>query len=103
MVLRDDDLRHLSAGQIGAEGMLHAWALVRGRERQDQRRAGIVVPYLGCIDLVPVALFPRFKKEIDSCASGTFSLRPLSAPSFTEIATLRMWGEMQTGNDVGSR
>lgn len=61
MALRNDDQRHLSAGKVGAEGMIHAWALVRGRERQDQWRAGIEVPYLGCIDLVLLALFARFK------------------------------------------
>ena len=65
---RHDGLRLLADAEVGAETQVtHAVAIVA--QRQFQRRAGIVMPDLVGIDLVPVRAFAGLQQEVDRRAA----------------------------------
>ncbi len=75
VIPRHDDLRRLTAGEVGAEDVILRRPRLGCGQRQDQGPARVEMPDLGRIDPVPMARLARLQQEVDAGARRAASSR----------------------------
>jgi hypothetical protein len=101
-----DNLRRLPMEDVRAQTRLPRRRAVVQRLRERQRRAGVVVPDLGRVDLVPVRPADgAFEEVVDGGADGAVAARHEGrvAERLNEVALLRIGRQVELGDDLAGR
>src|SRR5262249_38766695 len=101
-VSRHDRLRALAGEEIGAQRHALDRALRAGGDLEPQRRAGVIMPDLDGIDLVPMGALAMREQEIDRGRSRTRAAhRSRVAEGLAIVSALGMRLELEQSNHLG--
>src|SRR6202045_1605099 len=100
----DNDLRSCAPHEVGSESQPCCRARIMQRNLQFKSGAGMIVPDLHSIDLVPAGALTSRQQEINGarCGPRIADLEPI-AKGFTKMATFGMRLEIEQLNHLGRR
>src|SRR5580692_8340108 len=100
----DNDLGSCAPHEVGSESQPCCRARIMQRYLQLKRGAGMIVPDLHSIDLVPAGALTSRQQEINGarCGPRIADLEPI-AKGFTKMATFGMRLEIEQLNHLGRR